>query len=265
LGKVLKGRVVAIVPAFNEEEHLGKVLEALNKAKKQGVIDEIVVVNDGSGDRTREMAEAAGVDRVINFSRNRGKGAAVLAGLLHANRSGAEAVVMADADILNPSPEKFELLLQPLKREETGMVIGKREDGQVQYSGERALKMSKMRKFIVNRQARNMMRGSRYGVELLLNYAFGLAGRRELDIYAPGASPKVEVVSLGTKLRASQIKMKTRRGEEMADQLEVMLTRLNRRAILQKFLFALPFRDALKMWKDVRREHGFEDNKRKIK
>jgi glycosyltransferase involved in cell wall biosynthesis len=85
--------VTIIIPAHNEEGAIGSVLSAL-QAELPGAVAEIIVVNDGSLDRTGEIAEAAGV-RVIRQPSNRGYGAALKAGIRAAT---TEYVLTMDAD-----------------------------------------------------------------------------------------------------------------------------------------------------------------------
>jgi glycosyltransferase involved in cell wall biosynthesis len=89
----MSGRsVAAIVPAHDEET---RVADTVRSLVASGRIDEIVVVDDGSRDATAERARQAGA-RVLRFSRNRGKGAALRAGL---SATDAGIVLLCDADL----------------------------------------------------------------------------------------------------------------------------------------------------------------------
>ena len=81
-----------IIPAFNEEKRIGKVLEQLRKFKLP-----VVVVDDGSRDRTFEVAQKHKV-KVLRHRVNLGKGAALKTGCETAIKSGAKAFVFMDAD-----------------------------------------------------------------------------------------------------------------------------------------------------------------------
>ena len=81
-----------IIPAYNEEALLGRVLEAM-----PGGVETVIVVDDGSKDRTAEIARATGAV-VVSHGTNRGVGKAFASGLEVALRSGADLIVNIDAD-----------------------------------------------------------------------------------------------------------------------------------------------------------------------
>lgn len=82
-----------VIPAFNEEKRLGQVISGLREAGYENII----VVDDGSTDRTAEIAEKNGVV-VLRHVINRGQGAALATGIAHALDMGAEQIVTFDAD-----------------------------------------------------------------------------------------------------------------------------------------------------------------------
>lgn len=102
-----------VVPAYNEERRLPDLLGRLEQSAAQVMGDvgltlhEIVVVDDGSTDRTPELLRGQEHLRVIHFDANRGKGAAVRAGVLAA---GGDLVLMTDVDMATPLDEVRKLL-----------------------------------------------------------------------------------------------------------------------------------------------------------
>jgi glycosyltransferase involved in cell wall biosynthesis len=82
----------AVLPAFNEELVIGTVV-----LRTRQYVDRVIVVDDGSSDRTAEVAKLAGAD-VIRLDHNTGKAYALLLGLRHARNTGCTVAVMLDAD-----------------------------------------------------------------------------------------------------------------------------------------------------------------------
>jgi len=112
--------VSVVIPAFNEEEAIGEDLTEVREALEGfGVPFEIIVVDDGSGDRTGQIARERGARVVTHFS-NRGVGAARKTGVLAAR---GEIVVMIDADNSYPA-DRIPALLEYMNR--CDMVVGDR-------------------------------------------------------------------------------------------------------------------------------------------
>jgi dolichyl-phosphate beta-glucosyltransferase len=119
-------RLSVVVPAYREPR-IGDTVRRLHQALQVVALDgglEIVVVDDGSGDDTAQRALDAGADRVIRQPANRGKGAAVQAGMLAAS---GRTIAFTDAD-LSYSPDQ---LLGLLDEVEAGWdaVVGSRHHG----------------------------------------------------------------------------------------------------------------------------------------
>ena len=86
-------RVVVVIPAYNEERTIVEVIRGL----KQRGFTTLIVVDDGSSDRTGELASGEGVIRLRHIM-NRGLGGALGTGISAAVRLGAEVIVTFDAD-----------------------------------------------------------------------------------------------------------------------------------------------------------------------
>jgi glycosyltransferase involved in cell wall biosynthesis len=117
-GKVLS----VVVPMLNEEHTIGNVIQRLHIVLKQaGFRHEIIVVDDGSKDRSLEEAKKQGAT-VYKLKLHRGKGYALRAGFAKA-KGDIIATIDSDGSHL---PEELPLLLKPLLRREADMVIGTR-------------------------------------------------------------------------------------------------------------------------------------------
>lgn len=100
-------KVAVIVPAYNEEKRIGNVLGVLTRIS---IINEVIVVNDGSKDRTSEVARSYNVT-VIDRAVNGGKGAAMQTGIGATN---ADIIAFIDADLIGIKSEHIESLIEPL-------------------------------------------------------------------------------------------------------------------------------------------------------
>ncbi len=116
--------VSVIIPCYNEVNTIEDVLE---RVKEVGVVDEIVIVDDGSTDGTREIlqrleAQADPLVKIIYRERNGGKGAALITGFEHAT---SEIFLIQDAD-LEYDPRDYPILLRPLQEGISPVVYGSR-------------------------------------------------------------------------------------------------------------------------------------------
>jgi len=111
-------KIIAVVPAYNEEQTIVDVL-----TKTRPFVDAIVVIDDGSSDRTAELARVFGAT-VVSHKMNRGLGAALGTGFAYARRIGAEAIVTLDADGQH-DPKEIPRFFEELQKG-ADMVIGSR-------------------------------------------------------------------------------------------------------------------------------------------
>jgi glycosyltransferase involved in cell wall biosynthesis len=115
-------KVVAIVPAYNEERFIGSVVI---QAKMH--VDTVIVVDDGSEDATAEIAERAGAV-VVRHDRNRGKGHALNTGFQQARELGPQAIILIDGDGQHRA-EEIPGLLAPVLQGKADVVVGSRYMG----------------------------------------------------------------------------------------------------------------------------------------
>ena len=108
-----------VIPAYNEEQQIGAVIDEI-RSTAGSVVSEILIVDDGSSDRTAEVAERHGA-RVIRFARNHGYGAAIKAGIVHAS---SEFVITMDGD---GQHEPKDIITLYNKRSDSDVVIGSRD------------------------------------------------------------------------------------------------------------------------------------------
>ncbi|MEK7615425.1 MAG: glycosyltransferase [Patescibacteria group bacterium] len=114
--------VVAIIPAFNEEKTIADVVRPLVASP---LIDHVLVVSDGSTDRTKTFAEEAGAT-VYQFSQTQGKGQAMRYGVMHTQQP---ILVFLDADLIGLTTDHVERLLLPVLTGSRAMNVGIRDRG----------------------------------------------------------------------------------------------------------------------------------------
>lgn len=125
----MKPAISIVVPAFEEQERLGATVEKiLDYIKRENLSAELIVVDDGSNDKTAETAEdfcaefPAIETKVVRYETNRGKGYAVKIGLLASN---ADIAVFSDADLSTPI-EELPKLVKPIQAGEYDVAFGSR-------------------------------------------------------------------------------------------------------------------------------------------
>jgi glycosyltransferase involved in cell wall biosynthesis len=126
-------RRIAIVPAYNEEDSVGRVLDEL-RAFDPGL--EVVVVDDGSTDRTADTARARGA-HVVRLPFNLGIGGAVQTGFRYAWEHGFEIAVRVDGDGQH-DPRELGAVLEPVLADEADIAVGSRFSGRNGYRSSRS-------------------------------------------------------------------------------------------------------------------------------
>ena len=119
-------KLVIQIPCFNEEQTLPATFKDLPTAIDGVDTIECLVIDDGSSDRTGEVAREIGVHHVIRFTNNKGLAKAFSAGIDYALSVGADIIVNTDADNQYAGAD-IELLVRPILEGRADMVIGDRQ------------------------------------------------------------------------------------------------------------------------------------------
>lgn len=117
----IKEKILVIIPAYNEEGSIGKVIEEVRNQVPQG---DVLVVNDGSTDSTARIAREEGV-LVLDHPYNMGIGATMQTGFLYALRNYYDIAAQVDGDGQH-DPQYLNKLMIPILTGEVDLVIGSR-------------------------------------------------------------------------------------------------------------------------------------------
>ncbi|QIZ69240.1 glycosyltransferase family 2 protein [Oxynema aestuarii] len=125
-------KLIIQIPCYNEERTLGVTLSEL--PRQLPGIDQIewLIVDDGSRDRTVEVAKACGVDRIVRLGSNQGLAKAFMAGLEASLKAGADIIVNTDADN-QYCAEDIPKLIEPILLGDAEITIGERPIADIEH------------------------------------------------------------------------------------------------------------------------------------
>lgn len=193
--QVKRSQVAIIIPAFNEEEQIASVLEIVSKID---FADEILVVNDGSSDRTAEVVKKFPRVKLISREVNGGKGAALLTGLQH---TAADIILSMDADLLGLKEQHIKDLLQPLlDDDQMVMTVGKFKNGRLRtdwsqkitpfLSGQRGMRRSLL-------ESASGLSDARYATEVILTRSAKQSGMKVEEVVLSDVTHVMKEEKLG--------------------------------------------------------------------
>jgi len=177
----MNNKVSVIIAAYNEESRISKVLSIV---EKHPLIDEVIVVNDGSADKTSDIVKQFKVTLIENKN-NLGKTLSVKKGVELARNS---VVLLLDADLVNLQPDYIEALAGPVLNKQVDWTLSLRGNsfkimkllGVDWVSGERAIKKELLSDPYIWSKS-----NIGFGLETLMNKSFIDRGATFLSIYLP--------------------------------------------------------------------------------
>jgi glycosyltransferase involved in cell wall biosynthesis len=199
-------RTIAIVPAYNEALNIGRVVDEL-QAFDAGL--DVVVISDGSADRTAEVAAEHGA-HVIRLPFNLGIGGAVQTGFRYAWESGYELAVRCDGDGQH-DPAELPKVLAPVLAGEADICVGSRFTGSDGYRSSMTRRVGiRLLAIVVSAIARQRVTDTTSGFQAL--------NRRALGLFAgdyPHDYPEVEgmVMTIRHRLRLCEVPVTMRERE----------------------------------------------------
>lgn len=198
-------RRVAVVPAYNEEESVGAVIDEL-RALDLGF--EILVVDDGSADRTSSVAAAHGA-RVLRLPFNLGIGGAVQTGFRYAYEGGFDLAVRVDGDGQH-DPAELPLILEPVLAGAADIAVGSRFAGAGGYRSSRPRRLGiRILAWTVSALARQRVTDPTSGFQALNRRGIALLARDYPHDY-PEAEAAVMAVKHRLRLVEVPVSMRER-------------------------------------------------------
>ena len=125
-------KLIVQIPCFNEEQTLPATISDIPRQVPGIDQVEILVIDDGSSDRTSEVARECGADHVICFAQNRGLGQAFKAGFDAALRLGADIIINTDGDNQYYGGD-IDKLVEPILKDQADLVIGDRQTAAIAH------------------------------------------------------------------------------------------------------------------------------------
>ena len=141
------------MPCYNEEGTLAVALAALPRQVPGIDVVEWQIINDGSTDRTVEVARASGVDHVVELGYHQGLARGFLAGLDHALRQGADIIVNTDADN-QYNADDIPKLIAPILNGEAAIVVGARPIAEIEHFSPIKKTLQKLGSWVVRAASR---------------------------------------------------------------------------------------------------------------
>jgi len=190
-------KVSAVICAYNEEKTIAGVIKQVYQSS---IVDEIIIVNDGSTDKTAAIIRQLGKEinlKFIDLPENKGKGYAMTTGV---EQSTGEIIVFIDADLSELQPKHIEKLIIPILNNEADIVLGLPTETIINYSinpfrsitGQRALLKADIIPIL------NKIRASRFGAETLINLFYKANGKtaKYIALYGLKHSTKFQKTSI---------------------------------------------------------------------
>jgi glycosyltransferase involved in cell wall biosynthesis len=125
-------KLIIQIPCFNEEESLPIALARLPKSIPGVDVIEVLIIDDGSRDRTREVAKQHGVHHVVGFSTNQGLARAFMLGIRSCLERGADIIVNTDADD-QYNADDIPTLIAPILEGRAEFVVGERPIATIEH------------------------------------------------------------------------------------------------------------------------------------
>ena len=186
--------VAAVVPAYNEEKRIGGVIEAI---KNSGVVDQLIVVSDGSTDGTYEAVRRDEGVEAFQLPQNLGKAGAMFMGALRAR---TDCLLFLDADLIGLTPGHVRHLVHPVLENQADMAVGTFHGGRFLTDLAQTIAPAITGQRVVSRDFFLSLPGIsdvRYGVEMAIGFHARRQGLRISNVVLHGVTHPMKEEKLG--------------------------------------------------------------------
>ncbi len=197
-------KLIIQIPCLNEEETLPLVLRDIPESIEG--VDEIetLIIDDGSEDRTVEVAREHGVNHIVRFSGNKGLAAGFMAGLDAALKMGADIIVNTDGDNQYDGRD-IEKLIQPILEGKADMVIGDRDVEHIAHFSVAKKKLQKLGSWVIRHVSYTGVPDATSGFR-----AFNREAALKLNVLSDFTYTLETIIQAGIKnISVSSVKIKT--------------------------------------------------------
>ncbi len=206
-------KLVVFIPCLNEEKTLPIVLKSIPKKIKGVDKIEVLIIDDGSTDKTSQVARAHKVKRIIRHTKNKGLAYSFRDGIKGALEMGADIIVLTDGDNQYPQ-QKIPQLIKPILDHKADIVIADRQIDTIKHFSSTKKFLQKFGTYILNKVAgtsipdgtsgfRAFSKQAAIEINLITRYSFGM----ETAIQAGNKSQSIATIKIKTnpKTRESRL------------------------------------------------------------
>lgn len=232
-------KLIIQIPCFNEEEILPQTIRDLPRSVPGVDVVEWLVIDDGSTDRTAEVARESGVDHVISLRHNQGLAAAFAAGIDHCLAEGADIIVNTDADN-QYSASSIPSIVAPVVAGEAEIVVGERPIAEIdEFSATKKL-LQRVGSSVVRRLSDTSVRDAASGFRA---YSRDAAMRVQVfGRYTYTMETIVQAGRTGTRVRSVPIEVNPKTRESRLARSTAGYVWQTGQSIIRSFALYRPFR-----------------------
>mgnify|MGYP006289650465 CR=1 FL=1 len=191
-------KLIVQIPCFNEEKTLPQTVKDIPRQVAGVDQVELLIVDDGSMDRTVEVAEALGVDHIVRHKKNKGLAIAFMTGLEACLKRGADIIVNTDGDNQYCGAD-IPKLIAPILENRADIVVGNRETDKIDHFGFIKKKLQKSGSWMVRRLSKTRVPDAVSGFR-----AFSRDAAMEINIVSRYSYTIETIIQAGNKFLSVQ-------------------------------------------------------------